>query len=114
MHCLLSFISVMVVGLPMAESVVAHAGEFHGQPSPVAPAEPATTQDGEAVTSTPATSIESTNPETLVEPLPAAVGQLPVIAGIPAGVGESLLTVLIAFPWILIGLRTQVRSRSRS
>ena len=94
--------------------VLAHAPEFHIQPAePQAPESPDNgNSDSEAVESEiPATSAESATDGTLTEGTGTSAPT--PVAAIPDGLGESLFTILVAIPWVLIVLRMQFSPQSR-
>ncbi|MEM9485032.1 MAG: hypothetical protein AAGA83_15240 [Cyanobacteria bacterium P01_F01_bin.116] len=87
---------------PLTYPVLAHAPEFHGQPTPND-----SNGDNSAVESeVPALSTDA-EPIEFIE-VPAS--EPPQLASIPAGLGESLLTIIVSVPWVLMALRVQLNS----
>ncbi|NEQ49757.1 MAG: hypothetical protein F6K11_06430 [Leptolyngbya sp. SIO3F4] len=96
----------MVIGVQLTYPVLAHSGEFHGQPAETATPDDSNPDNSEIESETPASSTQSeTTDVTAVETVVSQPAPLP---GLPAGLGESLFTILIGFPWLLIALRAKL------
>ncbi|MEM6255269.1 MAG: hypothetical protein AAF821_20330 [Cyanobacteria bacterium P01_D01_bin.156] len=88
--------------------VLAHAGELHGRPDQPKVTTPPDNPQPETDNSKAESSQTEANVLTEVEPAPTTP---PSIAAMPAGLGESLFTILIVLPWLLIALRTELNTR---
>ncbi|MEM9265209.1 MAG: hypothetical protein AAGA46_06760 [Cyanobacteria bacterium P01_F01_bin.13] len=107
----LPIINTTVMDSQLTYPILAHAGELHGRPATPAPVD----EKVDNSSTEPETPALSTGPETVeVTEVDAFTSEPPPIAGLPAGFGESLLTILVGFPWLLIVLRMQLHTQPRS
>lgn len=109
----LQTISATVMGIQLTYPVLAHSGELHGQPA--APAEtsaPDNADDSALESETPASSTQIDATDVTTED--ALTSEPPPLASVPDGLGESLFTILVGFPWLLIVLRMQLHTSHRS
>lgn len=109
MHRILPITSATVMGIPLTYPVLAHSGEFHGRPAdPAETSAPdnSNSDSGAIESETPAS---NTQPDTAgVIEVDTTVSQPQTVAGLPAGLGESLFTILVGVPWLLIALRMKL------
>lgn len=101
---ILQVTSATVMDIQLSYPVFAHAPELHGQPT-----QPPTDSNGSDSAVESEGSALSTDTES-TELIEVQASEPPQLASVPTGLGESLLTMIVSVPWVLMALRMQLNS----